>query len=179
MVEDDHTEGRQAAAAAVVKPRSNQIRPFTHDQKQGEAMRTRKHWGLQLFVSCLLAGVSATAIAQTPYPPNGPTIPPVGVDGRGIAPTHACARSRGQGSRISVEHGSRRPQRPAGTIGLPADHHQPGRPTDRLRRPPQQPEAAHEPAERQSGSEWDVDRRRDRPGEDQIPRAHSDRRGPG
>jgi hypothetical protein len=52
-------------------------------------MRTRKQWGFQLFVSCLLA-VSATAVAQRPYPPNGPTIPLVPLTGGGSPPPTAA-----------------------------------------------------------------------------------------
>lgn len=46
-------------------------------------MRTRGHWGLQLL---LAAAVSATALAQTTYPPNGPKIPPVTLTGGGSPP---------------------------------------------------------------------------------------------
>ena len=131
-------------------------------------MRTRQHWGFQLFVSCLLRPCPRWPSHRRST--RQWTDDSVGsVDKRGIAPTRGGPRSRRQGSRISVEHGTPGPQRPAGTISLPADHHQPGRPTDRLRRPPQQPEAAHQSADRQNGSEWDVDRRRNRPGQDPIP----------
>ena len=50
-------------------------------------MRTRGRWGLRLFVSCLLAAaMSAIAVAQTTYPPNGPKIPPVTLTGGGSPP---------------------------------------------------------------------------------------------
>jgi hypothetical protein len=54
-------------------------------------MRTGGHWGLHLIISSLLAAaVSAAAIAQTAYPPTGPTIPPVALTGGGTPPPTAA-----------------------------------------------------------------------------------------
>ena len=46
-------------------------------------MRTRKHWGLQLFVICLLAAALPASVSAQNYPPFGPTIPPVPLTGGG------------------------------------------------------------------------------------------------
>ena len=49
-------------------------------------------------MSCLLAAdVSATAIAQTAYPPNGPAIPPVALTGGGSPPPTAAPAAPGPG----------------------------------------------------------------------------------
>ena len=65
--------------------------------------------------------------------------------------------------------------RPAGPQRLPADHPEPGRSLDRLRRPPRRHGAqpAHRPARRQRH----VDRRRHRPAQPTLPRAHPRRAG--
>ena len=54
-------------------------------------MRTHRPWGLHFFGSCLLAAaVAATVMAQTTYPPNGPSIPPVTLTGGGSPPPTAA-----------------------------------------------------------------------------------------
>ena len=75
-------------------------------------MRTRKHWGLQLLVSCPArrSGVG-DGHGTVGIPPEWTDDSAGRVDGRRSAPTHGGTRGgpRDHGARVSVEHGIGRP----------------------------------------------------------------------